>query len=77
MARKRKNLKDLSYTSPEYWDKLLIQEGLSVESGRSKRVIYVGGSQILDDLAGQEAMGTRDRSKDPKKNSASTDEDEQ
>jgi hypothetical protein len=72
MARKRKNLQELDYQSSEYWDKLLQQEGLSTERGRSKRLIYVGGTKVLDDLAGQQDMGTRDKRRDPKTNYASS-----
>lgn len=59
MARKRKNLKKLDYQSAEYWERLLVDEGLSMERGRSKRVSYVGGTAILDSLNGAQQAGTR------------------
>jgi hypothetical protein len=50
--------------SPEYWEKRLRKEGLSMERGRSKRVSYVGGTAILDALHGAQAMGTRPKGGD-------------
>jgi hypothetical protein len=49
MARKRKKLKDLDYESSEYWNKLLAQEGLTMDAGREdKRIVYVGDSGAID-----------------------------
>lgn len=64
MARKRERLKELDYQSPRYWDKLLCEEGLSMERGTSRRVTYVGDSSTLEMIAGAEEMGTRDTTKD-------------
>ena len=47
MARKRKALKHLDYQSVEYWNRLLTQEGLSVEAGRHPKLVLVGGSAEL------------------------------
>lgn len=58
MARKRK--KD----TQAYWDELLRRAGLSMERGRSKRVSYVGGTKILDELHGAQSAGTRSREGD-------------
>jgi hypothetical protein len=64
MARKRKTLRKMDYQSPEYWEKLLREEGLSMEAGTSRRVTYVGDSSTLEWVAGQQEMGTRDNSGD-------------
>ena len=40
MPRKHRPAKD----TPEYWSKLLTRHGLSMERGRSRRLIYVGDS---------------------------------
>jgi hypothetical protein len=51
LARKRKKLKDLDYESKEYWDKLLKEEGLSMETGRNYKLSYVGGTDVLERMA--------------------------
>jgi hypothetical protein len=48
MARKRKNLQHLEYNSQEYWNRLLAQEGLSVDKGKDPRLVYIGGSNEVD-----------------------------
>ena len=49
MARKREKLKHLDYNSREYWNRLLVQEGLSMSAGlQMDKEIYVGDSQMLD-----------------------------
>ena len=48
MARKRKTLQSLDYNSQEYWNKLLVEEGLAVEVGRHPKLILVGGSTELE-----------------------------
>jgi hypothetical protein len=55
MARKQKRVED----SPEHWEKVLREAGLSMERGRSKRISYVGGTAILDSLHGAQMAGTR------------------
>jgi hypothetical protein len=62
MARKRKKLKGLDYQSAEYWNRLLIEEGLSMEAGTSRRITYVGDSNVLDRIAGEANTGSRDSS---------------
>ena len=52
MARKRKKLNKLDYTSQEYWDVLLTDEGLSMERGRHHRLDYVGSGGILESIEG-------------------------
>jgi hypothetical protein len=52
MARKRKKLKGLDYNSKEYWNRLLNQDGLSVDSGRSGNLLYVGGTMDIERLSG-------------------------
>jgi hypothetical protein len=47
MARKRKNLKHLDYQSEEYWNRLLAEEGLAVDTGRHPKLVLVGGSSEL------------------------------
>ncbi len=63
MARKREKLRDLDYQTPEYWDRLLREEGLSMEAGTSRRITYVGDSNTLEAIAGGEEMGTNDDSR--------------
>jgi hypothetical protein len=59
VARKRKALKDLDYNSKEYWNRLLVQEGLSMSQGLNPdKVAYVGDSQQLDKI--QESMSQKD-----------------
>ena len=50
MARKRKNLKHLDYSSKEYWNRLLSADGLAVDSGRDPRLIPIGNSTDLETL---------------------------
>lgn len=50
MARKRKNLNHLDYNSAEYWNRLLVQEGLALDRGKSSKVIYVGGATDIEML---------------------------
>ena len=64
MARKRAKLGKLDYQSKGYWERLLREEGLSMEAGTSRRGTYVGDSSTLEWVAGQQQMGTRDNSKD-------------
>ena len=52
MARKRKKLQGLDYESPEYWNRLLNQDGLSLNRGKSEKVLYVGGTSGVDRLRG-------------------------
>lgn len=58
MARKRKKLKDLDYESPEYWNRLLAEEGLTMEQGNNPKLVYVGSS---DDLSVVEEYQSGDR----------------
>lgn len=62
MARKRATLKDLDYQSPQYWEKLLREDGLSMEAGTSRRLTYVGDSNALESIEGKIVMGTNDGS---------------
>jgi len=59
MARKRKSLKTLDYNSGEYWNRLLVQEGLDVDSGRDPRLIPIGGSRELEALERSQNVGGR------------------
>ncbi len=52
MARKREKLKGLDYQSPEYWNRLLAQEGLSLSSGIHPRLSYQGSPQDVEYIAG-------------------------
>lgn len=48
MARKRKALQKVDYQSKEYWNRLLAEEGLSMERGKHpRRLVYVGDEQEL------------------------------
>jgi hypothetical protein len=44
--------------TPEYWRKLLNRHGLSMEKGRSRRLIYVGGGTTLESIDGVEQTDT-------------------
>ena len=49
LARKRKKLKDLDYNSVEYWNKLLVEEGMSLSAGLgSGKLVYIGGTRTMD-----------------------------
>lgn len=52
MARKRKKLNKLAYNSQEYWNRLLSQDGLSLDMGLSNKLLYVGSGSDLERLAG-------------------------
>ena len=60
MARKRTGLRDLNYQSPEYWERLLREEGLSMERGTSRRLTYVGGTKTLESIESAIVTGTDD-----------------
>ncbi|PWT75563.1 MAG: hypothetical protein C5B59_08775 [Bacteroidetes bacterium] len=51
MARKRKNLEHLDYNSKEYWEKLLMEEHLSMKRGTTSKLSYVGSSTELEIVA--------------------------
>jgi len=61
MARRRKHidLRGIDPESPQYWEEELHRAGLSIERGRSKRISYVGGTDILEALHGAQEAGTR------------------
>ena len=51
LARKRKKLKNLDYTSVEYWNRLLVEEGLSLSAGLgSGKLVYVGDTRTIDHI---------------------------
>lgn len=50
MARKRKNLSHLDYNSTEYWNRLLVEEKLSIDRGKSKKLLYIGGATDVEML---------------------------
>lgn len=51
MARKRKTLEKWDYASKEYWNRLLVEEGLSMSRGlNADKMVYVGDSQQLDKI---------------------------
>lgn len=60
MARKRKKLNQLDYSTQEYWEKLLTLDGLSMERGRSDHLSYVGDGGELESIEGQQS-GTQGR----------------
>ena len=55
MKSKRAKVKD----TQGYWEEVLRKASLSMERGRSKRISYVGGTNILDALHGAQMAGTR------------------
>jgi hypothetical protein len=56
MARRRKELVGLNPQGKVYWEKLLTLEGLSMEKGRSKRLVYVGTGATLESIEGTNRM---------------------
>lgn len=52
MARKRKKLEAYNYQSAEYWNRLLVEEGLPVDRGKSKKLLYIGGPSEVENLEG-------------------------
>ena len=57
MARKRKRLKHLEYDSPEYWNRLLAEEGLTLDRAlQPNKLIYVGGATDVESLEGARRM---------------------
>jgi hypothetical protein len=52
MARKRFALKGLDYNSKEYWNKLLTEEGLSMDRGKSSKLLYIGASSDVELVEG-------------------------
>jgi hypothetical protein len=61
MARKRRALKGLDYQSPEYWEKLLREDGLSMEAGTSRRLTYVGSSKTLESIEAEVVTGVESK----------------
>jgi hypothetical protein len=59
MARKRKKLKTLEYNSREYWNRLLAEDGLSLDQGRDPRLLYGGSGTEIETLAGTAHVGGR------------------
>lgn len=59
MARKRNGLRNLNYQSQAYWDKLLKQDGFSMEAGTSRRVTYVGTTATLESISDAQRSGTQ------------------
>jgi hypothetical protein len=41
MARKRKDM-------IEYWNRRLVKEGLSIDKGRSRKLVYIGGATDVE-----------------------------
>jgi len=53
MARKRKKLQHLDYNSPQYWECLLAEEGLTMDCALQRRHLqYVGDSTTLEFIEG-------------------------
>ena len=65
MARKRRKLAGLEYDSPEYWNRLLAMDGLSLSAGLDRHIVYVGTSGNLDKT--QEEQSERDTGRVPPK----------
>ncbi len=50
---RKKKIDHTLYETPEYWNQILSDYGLSVDRGRHPKVVYVGDSQklsIISDL---------------------------
>jgi hypothetical protein len=58
MARKRRALRSVDYQTKEYWNKLLAQEGLSVDAGRHPKLSYVGGAVDIEYIEGARRTDT-------------------
>lgn len=54
----RKGRKRTNRISPEYWEKRLAKEGLSMEAGTSRRLTFVGGTQSLEKMSDSQQAGT-------------------
>lgn len=57
----RKKVKKADRTSPDYWEKRLAKEGLSMEAGTSRRMTFVGGTQSLEKMSDSQQAGTLER----------------
>lgn len=55
MPRKRKKLRHLDYQSREYWNRLLVEEGLSMSQGQHPKLMYSPDLGRLEN--GQELSG--------------------
>jgi hypothetical protein len=58
MARKRKKLRRLDYNSPEYWNRLLAQEGLTMRQGLHPKLSYQGSASDLEYIEGERRTDT-------------------
>lgn len=54
MSRKRtqRDLRGVDQNDSGYWEELLKRDGLTMEAGRSKRLVYVGGTSEVDLIHG-------------------------
>jgi hypothetical protein len=53
MARKRKKLRTLDYDSPEYWNRLLVEDGLSMDRAlQPNKISYVGNGADVEYIEG-------------------------
>jgi len=59
MARKRKKLQGLGYESTEYWNRLLAQEGMTLDQGLDPRLVYGGGGTDMETLDASRRVGGR------------------
>jgi hypothetical protein len=48
MGRKSKKGKRLDPNSADWWERRLQNEGLGVDRGTSRKLVYVGGNKALD-----------------------------
>jgi len=60
MPRKRKPSKN----EQDAWEEVLSKAGLSMETGRSARISYVGPSAVLERIEGEIIAGTHNTDKD-------------
>jgi hypothetical protein len=56
--RYKKDLRGVDPQSKEYWEEVLRREGLTIRAGESKRLVYVGNSNDLQDIHEKVLAGT-------------------
>jgi hypothetical protein len=53
MSRKRKKIKNLDHNSKRYWNERLTRAGLSMERGRSNKLLYIGSGSDVEAMEGR------------------------
>ena len=50
-GRNAKDLRGIDRNDPRYWEEVLRREGLTQDAGRHKKLVYVGNSLNLENIA--------------------------